>query len=103
MGAGVAATTTSNQEHAKLRKVNNACTSVLADSLVEQAGGGRGAQHLMNGSGGGVLRDPGPDPFFDSSMVKNPIPAASPPGQPSMPALPAPPQMGINFHGGSAL
>lgn len=103
--AGVAATTTSNQEHAKLRKVNNACTNVLADSLIEQAGGKRPTpQLMMNGSGGGVLKDPDADAFPGTSMPKNPGPAPNPPSQPSMPAmLPAPPQMGINFHGGTAM
>lgn len=63
--AGVAATTTTNQDHEKTRRVNAACSSVLAESLRDE---GKGKSHgksdrqgggvLRDGGGGGVLKDP---------------------------------------------
>lgn len=111
--AGVAATTTTNTAHQKTREVNAACSSIMASTIghgqQQQRHGGGGVlkdQTAVLSGGGGVLKDsPGVMPGNSASAPSQPAWQASGPSQPAMPHnfLAAPPQMGVNFHGGSAL
>jgi len=124
--AGVAATTTTNTAHQKTREVNAACSSIMASTVgqgqQQQRHGGGGVlkdQTAVLQGGGGVLKDsPGVMPGHSASGPSQPSWQGSGPSQPAMPhnfhggngqpAMPhnffaAPPQMGVNFHGGSAL
>lgn len=121
--AGVAATTTSNQAHEKVRQVNKACTSVLAQSLREQAGGGKYPHQMqqMVPEGAGVLKEDPPDPFSvtvaGGRAIKTtrpePVPqeafqpvsvaSQSSQSEPQAPQMGMMPQMGMNFDAGNPM